>query len=233
MGVKEGGTPPMTVEEIIKMVNEGKTIEQEKLYDKAPLWRCRPAYNHHAKEHLAFAPWYPEMNQVGYDHKVHGTQVVPDYRVYNVQRTAGVSPPVANYVDQLESTGLKDPWLRNDLWRVDPYCGKFSLKRILIDFFGKPMMIGAGLALTHFILKKVYHTAFPPAHKETDKWWELRETPEPNEIHNRIKPVELIYGYFIISKNPLMLRARDEDFGIERKPPVQFYKKENDPALIG
>ena len=78
----------------------------------------RPAYNHHAKEHLAFAPWYPEMNEVGYDHKVHGTQVVPDYRVYNVARTAAVSPQINAYVNRLSEAGLQDPWLRNELWRL-------------------------------------------------------------------------------------------------------------------
>ena len=93
-------------------------------------------------------------------------------------------------------------------------------------------MIGAGLAVTHFIIRKAVDALFPPAHKETDKWWECRETPEPNEIFNRIKPIEYIYG-MPISRNPKFLRPISEDFGVERKPVKQWYKRENDPALIG
>jgi len=232
MGVKEGGAPPMTVEQIMEMVDEGRKIEQNKLYHEAHPFKMRPAYNHHAKEHLAFAPWYPEMNEVGYDHKVHGTQVVPDYRVYNVARTAAVSPQINAYVNRLSEAGLQDPWLRNELWRTDPYCGNNTRKANIISFFKKGLMIGAGLAVTHFIIRKAVDALFPPAHKETDKWWECRETPEPNEIFNRIKPIEYIYG-MPISRNPKFLRPISEDFGVERKPVKQWYKRENDPALIG
>jgi len=35
MGVKEGGAPPMTVEQIMEMVDEGRKIEQNKLYHEA------------------------------------------------------------------------------------------------------------------------------------------------------------------------------------------------------
>jgi len=223
----------MTVEEIVKMVHDGRKIEQKKLYHDAHLLKLRPAYNYHAKEHLPFAPWYPEMNEVGYDHKVHGTFVIPDHRVYNVARTAAVSPNTADYVQQLEAAGLKDPWIRNELWRQDPYAGLFSRKQVMKDFLMKSLKIGTGLALTHFVLRKTYDYFFPPAHKETDKWWELRETPEPNEIHNRIKPHAQIFGYFTCSLNPKMMRNLTEDYGVETKPPQEHYKKENDPALLG
>lgn len=233
MGVKEGGAPPMTVEEVVKMVKEGQKIERKKLYHDAHLLKIRPAYNTHAKEHMAFAPWYPEMNEVGYDHKVHGTYVVPDYRVYQVARTAAVSPVTAQYVQDLEAAGLKDPWIRNELWRLDPYGGMFDKKQSVIDFFKKPLLIGVGLALTHYVFRKTYDYFFPPVHKETDKWWELRETPEPNLIYNRIKPTELIFGLITVSKNPKMMRRLEEEYGVEKKPPLPHYKKENDPALVG
>jgi len=225
----------MTVEEVMKMVKEGQKIEEQKLFDQAkssPL-QFRPVYDHHAKEHMAFAPWYPEMNQVGYQHKVHGTQVVPDYRVYDISRTASVSPEIAKYVTDLKDAGLKDPWLRNDLWRVDPYAGMNTRNVVIWDFIKKSLAIGAGLALTHFVIRKGIDFFFPPSHPHTCNWWEERETPEPNEIRNRIKPVRLLYGVSLVSMNPKMMRNLREDYGVEAVPPLQHYKKENDPALIG
>jgi len=235
MGVKDGGAPRMTFEEVKAMVDEGRIIEEKKLYDqaKSSALQFRPKYDHHAKEHMAFAPWYPEMNQPGYEHKVHGTEVVPDYRVYDISRTASVSPTIAEYVAKLEQAGLKDPWLRNDLWRVDPYTGMNPKKVVIWDFFKKSLAIGAGLALTHFVIRKAIDTMFPPSHHHTHNWWEDRETPEPNEIRNRIKPVELIYGFCTVTTNPKAARPVKEDYGVEKRVPLQHYKKENDPALVG
>jgi len=223
----------MTVEEVMQMVKDGQKIEQKKLFDDAHPFKLRPAYNHHAKEHMAFAPWYPEMNQVGYNHKVHGTSVIPDYRVYDISRTASVSPHTAKYVEDLQAAGLKDPWLRNDLWRLDPYTGMNTRKVVIWDFLKKSLAIGFGLALTHFVLRKAADFMFPSSHHHSTNWWDERETPEPNEIHNRIKPVEMIYGWCTVSRNPKMMRPVREDYGVERKPPLPHYKKENDPALIG
>lgn len=236
MGVKDGDSPRMTVEEIMQMVKDGQKIEQKKLFHETHPLKFKPVYDHHAKEHMAFAPWYPEMNQVGYDHKVHGTAVVPDYRVYDISRTASVSPLTAKYIEDLRAAGLKDPWLRNDLWRMDPYTGMNSKKVVIWDFVKKSLAIGAGLALTHFVISKAWDFISPPAHDhhhEAHNWWDDRETPEPNVILNRIKPVEMIYGWCTVSRNPKMLRPVKEDYGVERKPPLPHYKKENDPALIG
>ena len=83
----------------------------------SPLLRINPPYNHHAKAHMAFAPFYPEMNQVGYNHKVHGSEVIPDYRVYNTERTASYNPALKKHLEKLNEKGLKDPWTRNDIWR--------------------------------------------------------------------------------------------------------------------
>merc|ERR1712002_928012 len=72
----------MTREEILKMVDKHKAIEQSKLYNKSHIWTMNPPFNYAVKDTMAFAPFYPEMNEVGYNHKVHGNNVVPDYRVY-------------------------------------------------------------------------------------------------------------------------------------------------------
>lgn len=234
MGVKDGGSPKMTVEEIMDMVREGRKVEQRKLYHDMHPFQFRPAYNHHAKEHMAFAPWYPEMTQVGYDHKVHGTQVVPDYRVYDISRTAAVQPDTMKYLEDLRAAGLKDPWLRNDLWRMDPYTGMNTRGVVIWDFLKRSLAIGLGLTVTHILFNKVRDFVSPPeVHHKTHNWWDDRETPDPNPIYNRIKPVEMIYGFVTVSTNPKMARPVREDYGVERKPPLPHYKKENDPALVG
>lgn len=231
MGVKGAGEPPMSYDEVVKMVDDKMKIEQSKLYEKSTIFKINPPYNQHAKSHMAFAPFYPEMNKVGFNHKVHETQVVPDYRVYNVERTAFLNEDLAKHLEKLKEAGLKDPWTRNHIWRVDPHAGFQNPKQNFWRFMRPGLMIGGALALTHFLLKTGYEKIVPPAHPHTDKWWEERETPEPNEIHNRIKPVRYIYNFIQISRDPRLSRATREDYGVVEPPVRQWYKKENDPAL--
>jgi len=224
----------MTCAEVIKMVDEMKKIEQSKLYDRSSIFKPNPPYNQHAKAHMAFAPFYPEMDKVGYNHKVHGNEVIPDYRVYNVERTAIYSNDVAKHLEDLKKAGLKDPWLRNHIWRVDPYCGhKKSAVHNLWTFLRPGILIGGGLALVHFLFKTGYEALVPPVPRKVERWWEERETPEPNEIYNRIKPYSYRYGVTQVSRDPRLQRNVTEDYGVVQKPPRQWYKKENDPALVG
>jgi hypothetical protein len=233
MGVKKAGEKPMTREEILKMVDKHKAIEQSKLYNKSHIWTMDPPFNYAVKDTMAFAPFYPEMNEVGYNHKVHGNNVVPDYRVYQTERTASVSPSVKDYIGKLEKADLKDPWLRNELWRTCPYNGYRSNWGNFKAIFGPGMLIGAGLALVHFALKTAYESVYPPAPHVVDEWWKLRETPEPNIIKNRIEPIRMQYSLFQVSRNPWLSRVVKEEYGVVQPPVLQWYKKEDDPALVG
>jgi len=232
MGVKEPGAAPMTYDEVMKMVDKKMAVEQSKLYKKSTIFTMNPPYNFHAKENMAFAPFYPEMDKVGYNHKVHGTHVIPDYRVYNVERSALYSDQLAEHVEKLEKANLKDPWLRNEVWRQDPFAGFEKPKTTWIRLFKPGIVMGGALAITHFLIKTAYESIIPPPAHKVDKWWEERETPEPNEIHNRIRPHRYRYGVISVSRDPRLERNLTEDYGVEAKPPRQWYKKENDPALF-
>jgi len=234
MGVKEVGVPPKTYTEILKMVEDGLDVERAKLYDKAPLYGISPRYNHHAKETMAFAPWYPEMNQVGYDHKVHGNIVIPDYRVYQIPRVAPYRPELQTYLKNLEAEGLQDPWIRNNLWRMDPYAGIQPAQANVMYTMGRGLISGFIIALGLFTLKKTYEAIYPPVAKPTDRWWERREkAPEDNVIRNRYKPARLIMAAYPVSFNPKYKRGVIEDYGVDHTPKIkEYYSRDKDPALM-
>ena len=90
-------------------------------YYESPFYfrRPTPTYNEYAREHMPLAPAYPEMDQEGYVHKQHGNIIIPDYRVYQPERVRKLMPDdvLAKHMTRMEMEGLKDPWLRNDLWK--------------------------------------------------------------------------------------------------------------------
>ncbi|XP_034243241.1 NADH dehydrogenase [ubiquinone] 1 beta subcomplex subunit 3 [Thrips palmi] len=52
---------------------------------------------------------------MGGDHHHHGPPYkVPDYRIYKVDAN---SPELLHIQNVLKSVGLKDPWMRNEVWR--------------------------------------------------------------------------------------------------------------------
>lgn len=218
----------MTKSEIQKIVNEGLAAERDKLYDETHLLRLNPKLSKD-HDHHPCAPWYPEMNQEGYNHKIHGNAVIPDYRVYQIGRTAQFRPELQAHLKKLELDGLKDPWMRNELWKWDPHGGYDTKWNQARTYFGMGMKWGAILAVSHFVLRKVYDHVYPPHEHVTDKWWELRETPEPNIISNRIKPRQYYAGLIPLSTNPKLMRAEYEDFGVVQPPPMEWYDKDKDP----
>ncbi|KAG5871533.1 hypothetical protein JTB14_023958 [Gonioctena quinquepunctata] len=52
----------------------------------------------------------------GHGHGHHDPYTIPDYKIYKV---ADVPELVATQ-KALAAQGLKDPWLRNEVWRYDP-----------------------------------------------------------------------------------------------------------------
>jgi NADH dehydrogenase (ubiquinone) 1 beta subcomplex subunit 3 len=232
MGVKQPGEAPKTHAEIMKLVEEGLDVERDKLFNKSSIFRLRPPYNNKALHEMSFAPWHPEMNQVGYEHKIHGTQVIPDHRIYQPERVAKTSSHVRDYMEELKTKGLKDPWLRNEVWRRDPYCGYDTPVRTTVQFVSRGMKWGAILAVTSFMALKVKDFLYPPHEHHTDRWWELRETPEPNIITHRQKPFRMIHGVICVSKNIRHGHWWSQDVGVVQDPPKEWYCKDKDPALI-
>jgi len=80
----------------------------------------------------------------------HGTPKVPDYRIYKVEDV----PELMQTKRALASQGLKDPWLRNEVWKYDVRI-RGTTKHIISKTIGRGMLIGFGLALATTAIGKV------------------------------------------------------------------------------
>ncbi|XP_014668670.1 PREDICTED: NADH dehydrogenase [ubiquinone] 1 beta subcomplex subunit 3-like [Priapulus caudatus] len=67
-------------------------------------------------------------NRMGGGH--HQEIKVPDWRIYKVAD----APKLAEVEQMLASKGLKDPWLRNEVWRYHPGYGT-PKHRFMLTFF--------------------------------------------------------------------------------------------------
>lgn len=232
---KEPPLPGPNYEEIAEWFRKEEGREERKLFRRAPIWRITPTYNEYAREHMPVAPAYPEMDKEGYVHKQHGNIIIPDYRVYQPERVRKLMPDdnVAKHMTRLEMEGLKDPWMRNDLWKFDPYTGYGKVRHWFKRVYGFSMMIGASLAVFHLAAKTVWEKVSPPAPHVTDEWWKDREIPENQEFKNRIKPKKQLWG-ITTSHHPEMFRNEHNhyDWGIEKKPIKQHYNPDNDPNAV-
>lgn len=65
----------------------------------------------------------------GHDHEV--PVPIPDWRKYRVEDV----PQLLQVQKALASKGLKDPWLRNEVWRYDPGFGGSENVRLRAFFF--------------------------------------------------------------------------------------------------
>ncbi|XP_050424939.1 NADH dehydrogenase [ubiquinone] 1 beta subcomplex subunit 3 [Adelges cooleyi] len=90
----------------------------------------------------------------------HGPEI-PDYRIYKVENV----PELMKVKDILAVDGLKDPWLRNEVWRYPPNQGSVYAQYFKCWFRGKRgITIGFGLAATVLGLEKTYDYFYPPEH---------------------------------------------------------------------
>ncbi|XP_061464017.1 NADH dehydrogenase [ubiquinone] 1 beta subcomplex subunit 3 [Rhineura floridana] len=87
---------------------------------------------------------------MGHGHE-HGKMVFPDYRVWKVEGT-----PLQEVQERLARRGLKDPWLRNEVWR---YKGVFEKPVTVMEVFGKGFKWGFAAFV---IALAVEYTFFPP-----------------------------------------------------------------------
>lgn len=74
----------------------------------------------------------------GHHHQVK----VPDWKSYRVED----APELMKVKLALERQGLKDPWLRNEVWRYNGQFGKSSQRLAMCFFRGFPLGFAAFLA---------------------------------------------------------------------------------------
>ena len=96
---------------------------------------------------------------MGGDHHHHGPPYkVPDYRIYKVDHN---TPELLEMQNLLKSRGLKDPWMRNEVWRyhrdiTGPKNFKATWGRVVWRRFGT----GLAIALALVGIEKGYDTYY-------------------------------------------------------------------------
>ncbi|XP_015908625.1 NADH dehydrogenase [ubiquinone] 1 beta subcomplex subunit 3 [Parasteatoda tepidariorum] len=82
---------------------------------------------------------------------------IPDYRIYKVEDI----PHLMRTKLMLEKQGLKDPWLRNEVWRYPPE-SQLGMWGPLREVIFRKVGLGFGLAVLTIIGEKIYHHYYPP-----------------------------------------------------------------------
>ncbi|CAF0825089.1 unnamed protein product [Adineta steineri] len=85
---------------------------------------------------------------------------VPDWRS---QKVNGI-PELESHRSKLSNKGLRDPWIRNQVWLYDPKVGAYPQWRVSLRtaFFGfRYAMVALATCL---ITEKLLEKAFPPFH---------------------------------------------------------------------
>lgn len=100
---------------------------------------------------------FKEMGGHGHGH--HDPYTIPDYKTYKVADV----PELVAVEKALAAQGLKDPWLRNEVWRYNvKEWGTEKARGRLIFFRG--FKYGFGAFLVTIAGTALYDTLFPSAH---------------------------------------------------------------------
>ncbi|XP_075220270.1 NADH dehydrogenase [ubiquinone] 1 beta subcomplex subunit 3 [Lycorma delicatula] len=89
------------------------------------------------------------------EHDHHHKVKIPDYRIYKVEDV----PELVQVKSKLSNIGLKDPWLRNEVWRFHPSLGTRKERINLLVFRG--FKYGFGLFVATILAEKAYEYASP------------------------------------------------------------------------
>lgn len=89
----------------------------------------------------------------------HEPYTVPDYRIYKVSDV----PKLQNIQNALASQGLKDPWLRNEVWRYNPkeFGTEAGNLRLI---FGRGLKLGLGAFILTIVGTEIYDRLYPSEH---------------------------------------------------------------------
>ncbi|RZC31929.1 NDUF B12 domain containing protein [Asbolus verrucosus] len=93
----------------------------------------------------------------------HEPYKVPDYRIYKVEDI----PQLATTQRALAAQGLKDPWLRNEVWRYDPKIWGTEKTRVR-GFFLRGFKTGFAAFLVTIAATAVYDKMHPSEHGHHD-----------------------------------------------------------------
>ena len=80
----------------------------------------------------------------------------PDWRLFKVEN----APELAEVQHRLAAQGLKDPWLRNEVWRYDSQFGAVPVRTGMLRNAGTGMKWGLALAVGTVLLQTGYNAVF-------------------------------------------------------------------------
>ncbi|XP_068084450.1 NADH dehydrogenase [ubiquinone] 1 beta subcomplex subunit 3 [Anabrus simplex] len=89
----------------------------------------------------------------------HPKYTVPDWRIYQVENC----PELVQVQQALAAKGLKDPWLRNEVWRFNPKEFGTHGQRFRMFFF-RGFKFGFGAFLLTIAAEKLFEKASPESH---------------------------------------------------------------------
>nr|XP_023012443.1 NADH dehydrogenase [ubiquinone] 1 beta subcomplex subunit 3 [Leptinotarsa decemlineata] len=99
------------------------------------------------------------MGGHGHGHHHAEPYTIPDYRIYKVEDV----PELLTTQRALASQGLKDPWLRNEVWRYNPKeFGTESYRTKMVFFRG--FKYGFGAFLLTIAGTALYDKMYPSDH---------------------------------------------------------------------
>lgn len=96
------------------------------------------------------------MGGHGHDHEPYK---IPDYRIYKVEDV----PKLVTVQKMLAAQGLKDPWLRNEVWRYNPKYFGTERSRIMTTFF-RGFKVGFAAFVATAVISYAYEKANPSEH---------------------------------------------------------------------
>ncbi|PIK53836.1 putative NADH dehydrogenase [Apostichopus japonicus] len=73
---------------------------------------------------------------------------IPDWKTWKVEDV----PELMSLKQRLAAKGLKDPWIRNEVWRFQPGMGKMPWYKLVFKGFG----LGAGAFIIAVGLEKLF-----------------------------------------------------------------------------
>lgn len=88
---------------------------------------------------------------------------IPDWRIYKVEDV----PELARTQRMLAQKGLKDPWLRNEVWRYAPEFG--TRRSRMMTFFFRGFKWGFAAFVATIALEKALDQLNPPSHHHGDQ----------------------------------------------------------------
>ncbi|RNA14516.1 NADH dehydrogenase [ubiquinone] 1 beta subcomplex subunit 3 [Brachionus plicatilis] len=83
----------------------------------------------------------------------------PDWRKFQVKN----APELVKVEQKLASLGLKDPWLRNEVWRYDPQFGAIPKRTFMLKNAATGLKLGFALAVGVILLETGYKKVFGKA----------------------------------------------------------------------